>query len=182
MMQSLLAERFKLKVHNETRESKLYYLVQIAPGKLGSFIRMHPADDPTCDNADARTKFQTYKGDGYPPLCGTVVTTQWQSQGKDTKYVMGIAGRNVSVATLSASLLTAGDTGLEHAVVDKTGITGNVDFTLQLGYDEMESTNTPNTAPNVLQELKDQLGMKLRNDKGSINIYVVDHVEHLTDN
>ena len=172
MVRSLLADRFALKVHNETRESKLYALVLNTPGKLGPNIRIHPADDATCattttDTAGLRLKFKTYNGEGYPPLCGSVVNTQWQRQGTDTKYVMGIAGRNIPMATLAAAIVNAGDTGLEHAVVvDKTGITSNVDFTLNLGYDEMESTFTPNTGPYLLQNLRDQLGMKLRTGKG----------------
>lgn len=182
MVRSMLEDRFKLKVHNENRESKIYSLVQIAPGKLGPSMRMHPADDTTCDNDYANSKRQPFTPDGFPRICGTVVTTQWQNKATDTKFVMGIAGRNIPMEKLAAALLVAGDTGLDHAIIDKTGITGNVDFTLNLGYDEMESTNTPNTAPYFLQELKDQLGMKLRADKGTVNIYVVDHVEHLSDN
>ena len=183
MMQSLLADRFKLKVHNETRESKTYALIPAAPGKLGPNIRMHPAGDESCNSPEALRKSPVLMPDGHPALCGTVALLPWRYQ-PDTKGAMTIGGRNVPMSLIAAALVApyTGDTGLEHAVVDKTGITGNVDFTLQLGYDEMEPTNTPNTAPLFLQELKDQLGMKLRNDKGTINVYVVDHVEHLSEN
>ena len=48
MMQSLLADRFKLKVHYETRVVPLYVLVLAKPGKLGPQLRLHRADDPVC--------------------------------------------------------------------------------------------------------------------------------------
>ena len=39
MMQSLLADRFKLAVHTETNEGPIYALVLATPGKLGPYLK-----------------------------------------------------------------------------------------------------------------------------------------------
>ncbi|SEB95326.1 soil-associated protein, TIGR03435 family [Terriglobus roseus] len=184
MMRSLLEERFRLKVHNETREAKVYDLLLASPGKLGRTLRLHPVDDKTCDGSDSKQQSSKLMPDGYPAICGAISELPWGGKPTETRYSMGLGGRNVPVSLLAAALTApyTGDTGLDHAVIDTTGIAGNVDFTLRLGYDEIESTNTPDTAPLFAQELRDQLGMKLKADKGTINVYVVDHVEHLIEN
>src|SRR5258708_16168856 len=46
MMQSLLAERFKLAVHYETRQIPMYALLLDIPGKLGPLLQQHPSDSP----------------------------------------------------------------------------------------------------------------------------------------
>jgi uncharacterized protein (TIGR03435 family) len=54
MMQSLLADRFQLKVHYETRVVPLYVLVLAKPGKFGPRLRLHQADDPYAPNLRPR--------------------------------------------------------------------------------------------------------------------------------
>lgn len=50
MMQSLLADRFQLKMHFETHEMPVYVLVLAKPGKLGP--KLHPHEQgPSCDSA-----------------------------------------------------------------------------------------------------------------------------------
>ena len=51
MMQSLLAERFKLAVHWETREAPVFALVPATAGKLGPQLRQHPASDDCATTA-----------------------------------------------------------------------------------------------------------------------------------
>ena len=46
MMQSLLADRFKLAIHHETRQLPIMALVLDKPGKLGPQLQEHPEDSP----------------------------------------------------------------------------------------------------------------------------------------
>src|SRR5579862_8059107 len=47
MMQSLLADRFKLALHTETKQGPIYALVLVKPGKLGPHLQQH-TDDASC--------------------------------------------------------------------------------------------------------------------------------------
>ena len=71
MMRALLADRFKLAVHTETREVPIYGLVLATPGKLGPQLRMHPADDPVCAaSATAGRGPIPVDAEGFPEFCG----------------------------------------------------------------------------------------------------------------
>jgi uncharacterized protein (TIGR03435 family) len=48
MMQSLLADRFKLVAHYETQQVPKFGIVLAKPGVLGPKLRMHRVDDPVC--------------------------------------------------------------------------------------------------------------------------------------
>ena len=70
MMQSLLADRFKLTVHYETRVVPLYVLILAKPGKFGPQLRLHRADDPVCAKPAASQNPNEVDADGYPEVCG----------------------------------------------------------------------------------------------------------------
>ena len=54
MMQSLLADRFKLAVHYETRRLPVFALVLARPGRTGPHLQPHP-EDSTCSTALSQT-------------------------------------------------------------------------------------------------------------------------------
>ena len=66
-------------------------------------------------------------------------------------------------------------------VIDKTGLAGNYDLTLQWS---REDSSTPDTdsAPSIFTALPEQLGLKLQPAKGPVETLVVDHVEMPSDN
>src|SRR5579872_634972 len=76
MAQSLLADRFKLAVHHETRQLPVYALVLDKPRKLGPQLQQHP-DDSSCSTAldgagvSAPGSAATVDG-GFPEICGGV--------------------------------------------------------------------------------------------------------------
>ncbi len=63
-------------------------------------------------------------------------------------------------------------TDLKMPILDKTGIAGDFDITVQ--YSHNPDTNS---APSVFTALQDQLGLKLESAKVPVEILVVDHVE-----
>lgn len=71
----------------------------------------------------------------------------------------------------------------ERPVIDRTGLTGNYDFTLAFLPELPPGFNKENLPPEMLERpsifdaLKQQLGLKLEAQKGPVEYYVIDHVE-----
>jgi hypothetical protein len=66
MMRALLAERFGLAIHNETREVPVLALVLAKPGKTGPQLRAH-REEPPCPSDIMQPPVPT--SDGFPLLC-----------------------------------------------------------------------------------------------------------------
>jgi uncharacterized protein (TIGR03435 family) len=68
-------------------------------------------------------------------------------------------------------------------VIDKTGLTGYYDFTLNYmpevpaGFDKSNFPPEMLARPSIFDALRDQLGLKLEAQKGPVTYYVIDHVE-----
>jgi len=63
---------------------------------------------------------------------------------------------------------------LHHPVIDATGLTGNYDIAL---YWDMSGTSNPDAGPTLEAAVQSQLGLKLEQKKGPVDIVVVDHAE-----
>jgi len=95
--------------------------------------------------------------------------------------------RNATMDMLAASL--AGVVGQGRPVIDKTGLSGRFDFTIEWA----PETNSPPPSdaptaapeplgPTPLQALRDQLGLKLESARGRVRILVIDRVERPSEN
>ena len=89
--------------------------------------------------------------------------------------------------SLFASALTAFPFGLDRPILDKTGLTGSFDLTIEFGLDGSIKLNgvdvTPDeSAPTFLEPLKEQLGLKLESTKGPVDTIVIDHIEEPSEN
>jgi uncharacterized protein (TIGR03435 family) len=70
-------------------------------------------------------------------------------------------------------------------VLDRTGLSGNWDFTLTF-QPEMPVRPPPGidppaidpTAPSIFTALQEQLGLKLESTKGPVDVVVIDGIEH----
>lgn len=97
---------------------------------------------------------------------------------------MNLAGsRNTTMALLAASLSTLGRLG--RPVVDRTGIDGRVDFTIE--WVRESPAAQPDALPDVqgpafVDALREQLGLKLEAAKGSMELLVVDRIERPSEN
>ena len=78
MVQSLLADRFKLAVHFETEQMPIFVLTVAKPGKLGPNLRPH-AEGPPCDSADPEFFVcDVYSLEGKTGACSVApVTRRW---------------------------------------------------------------------------------------------------------
>jgi uncharacterized protein (TIGR03435 family) len=95
-----------------------------------------------------------------------------------------VRGQGIAMANLVHLLSQQ----LGRIVVDKTGLTGKYDFTLQWTPDETQgppsgppgigSTPPPESSgPSIFTAIQEQLGLKLESQKGPVEILVIDHAE-----
>jgi uncharacterized protein (TIGR03435 family) len=69
---------------------------------------------------------------------------------------------------------------LDRPVVDKTGLTGNYDFTLRFA-PAMEATSDSQD-PSIFTAVQEQLGLTLELSKAPLDVLVIDHLEKPTEN
>jgi bla regulator protein blaR1 len=192
MMQSLLADRFKLAVHYETRRLPVFALVLVKPGRTGPQLQPHP-EDSTCSTAPSRSSAgvasaptATVVG-GLPIVCGSIEGMPSTPSGR-----LRAGARGVPVGLLASTLAQMGN--LDRAVLDRTGLSGNFDFTFEWT-PQLHGPGTPQevvpvatsahsgqAGPTFQQDLQEQLGLNLEPQEGPVEVLVIDHIEKPTEN
>jgi uncharacterized protein (TIGR03435 family) len=161
MVQTLLAERFKLRTHRETQDLPVYALkVARADGRLGP--KMQPA---TFDCAGARSRGESPPPPaGDRPVCG--------AQANPGRLMVG----GYAIADFARNL--AGFAG--RPIVDRTGLTGTYNFELIWTPDEapppgiaLPAWYDPN-GPSLVTAVQEQLGLKLEATTGPVEVLVID--------
>ncbi len=171
MVMTLLSDRFKMRVHRESREAPVFALMVVKPGRLGPKLKPHPADDPGCTKVPLAEPY----GNAYPAVCGgsTMIAPS-------TPGLTAIGGQNVTIANIAIGLSNA-QNNVERRVVDETGLSGGFDFSLEWMPEETgaSAAETPADAVGAtfFEALKDQLGLKLVPQKGMVDVLVVDGIE-----
>ena len=66
---------------------------------------------------------------------------------------------------------------VNRLVVDKTGLTGSYDVTMDWAHDEREGSADTPAGPTVFTALEEQLGLKLESVKGPVPVLVIDGAE-----
>jgi uncharacterized protein (TIGR03435 family) len=159
MMQSLLAARFKLAVHFDMRETAVLELTLVNPGKRGPKLRPH-SEGPPCPAASVASGSVPQVGEVFPPICGNA--SWFKADG-----VALMASRDSTPALLAESIqswgILSGET--DKPVVDKTGLSGTFDYTIEWngrlpgprpsGVDALPPDPTGTT---FLQAVREQLG------------------------
>jgi uncharacterized protein (TIGR03435 family) len=169
---TLMADRFKLQVHRETREMDIYALVMAKPGIPG------PALKPSQTDCAAVIKAGPRAG-GPPPL---------PSSGIVPCSIIGNPGM-IRFGGFPVSQLTTMLGGLSgRMVVDRTELKGNWEFELRFAAEQRgqppPGANAPPAdpdAPSIFTALQEQLGLKLESTKGPVEVVVIDSVEHATE-
>ncbi len=176
MMQSLLADRFKLTTHEEAQEKPVYELMLDKPGKLGPQITMRPAG-VACSGAAPLTLPNSLpaalaKRMSLPVACGN---SPRSLPTEEPGAVSWVVGRDVTAAQL-AGLLSVSDMS-NRPVIDKTGITGRFDFVLYWQLAGSIDAQPELSAPPFIDALNDQLGLKLAPSTGAVDTFAIDHIE-----
>lgn len=187
MMQSLLADRFKLAVRYETRVLPVYELVLAKPGQFGPQLRLHRAADPVCTSTESGTAaspvdYQHLKVDqqGFPLVCGGPFSMVPSSAGR-----MKSGGRDVPLTRFAAVMTGVGV--VDRPMVDRTGIEASIDYVLE--WEKVPANSGPGvqvetdeSALTFRGALKTQLGIKMVSDKEPVQVFQIDHIEHPTPN
>jgi uncharacterized protein (TIGR03435 family) len=189
MLQGLLADRFKLKAHTETRDLPIYALVLArGDGKLGA--KLKPSTD-TCPDYKVQQQ-QQLEALAKGGLQGLAATMAKPGETKPcsistlptTPGSIGMKATGQSLALLSLLLKQL----VGRPVVDKTGLNGLYDFELTIDlqtlmrlYAEL-GVNVPTPqglpeGPSLMTVLQEDLGLKLDSQRAPGEVLVIDSAE-----
>ncbi len=178
MLQTLLADRFKLALHRETREIPVFNLTAVKGGP-----KLPAAKEAECMSFAPGEMPRAVPG---KVDCGYVSGPFMAA----TPGLLNIRGGKVHIADLVRELTSV----LDRPVLDKTGFTGEFDLNLSFRADEAlqgsgfwpgdPSTRPPAdpNLPNIFAAMEEQLGLKIVAGKGPVEVLVVDHAERPTAN
>ncbi len=168
MLQALLADRFKLTLHRDTKEHAVYALVQAKSGP-----KLKPAEVPT---GEAKP--------GAPPRNAMMMMIE-----DGTAH---LKAPSASMSTLAEMLSRFS----ERPVVDNTGIKGQYDFDLAFspetlahmpggmrgpmhppGGGEHGAIETPSEPAGSIFDSVQKYGLKMEPKKAAMEMLIVDHIE-----
>lgn len=182
MIRSLLAERFKLVVHTETKDEPIYGLVLArSDGKLGPQLKKSETD---CDAQMAAMRGRG-PGRGLPPPGPPAPGDPMPCGIRIGPGNMAVGGMSLAQFANSLGMFTG------RVVLDRTGLAGPYDFTLKWTPDQMPRPGggdqpiggfdiDPN-GPSLFTAVQEQLGLKLDSQRGPVEMLVIDRAEKPTD-
>lgn len=179
LLRQLLADRFKLATHAETRELPIYRLVLSRRDRaLGPKLK---ASGPDCapitppagvplpppPPPGAAGVFLGVSGDA-PLRCGTMMIPG------------GMSARTITMPAFGNVLSYE----VDRPVVDATGLGGAFDLDLTYTPDLRAAAGAPpaSSAPSLFTALEEQLGLKLEAARGPVDVVVIDRAERPADN
>jgi uncharacterized protein (TIGR03435 family) len=173
MMRTLMADRFALAAHAETREMPTYTLAAVPNQPLR--LRRSVVDEAACQRrreAIQRREPVPPPVPGAPPICGTART---------------IPGTITAVGGSMPSLASTLGQFVNRSVVDRTGLSGLFDFELKWTPDtppvvppDAPPLNIDPNGPSIFTALQEQLGLKLESTRGPVDVVVIDRVQRPT--
>jgi uncharacterized protein (TIGR03435 family) len=179
MLRALLEDRFKLKIHSETREVPVYALTAAKGG-----AKLQAAREGSCNPLD-------FDRPPAPPVPGQPLFICTLSRITPDAYEI----RGVTIAQFAVDLSRR----LDRDIIDKTGIVGKFDIRVALtpGLAQLffippppppggaaappppapSNSTDPSDVFDATQTLVEKLGLKLESAKGPGRFLVIDHVE-----
>jgi uncharacterized protein (TIGR03435 family) len=159
MMRSLLAERFKLKYHIESREFPIYALTVAKGGP-----KLKNGEDGLCAEEIKAGK-----------TCGDIIFPPF-----------GAGIYNMPIGAFIGGLAR---TLQDRPIVDKTGLTGKYDVTVRWMPDGMKPEDLEKIPKeqrpedlSLFQAMEKQAGLKLEATKGPVQVVVVDSISKPSEN
>jgi uncharacterized protein (TIGR03435 family) len=169
MLQTLLADRFKLVLRREAREMAIYSLVIArSDGRIDKALL--PVDCKA-----SRTESMAVVRKAVAATCSALLLGQpggmvtYQSEGVDLKELANMLSRRVG-----------------RPVINQTGLTGEFRFELSwlqnLPASQAADRAAANDGPSLFTALQEQLGLKLESSRGPVEVLVIESVERPTPN
>jgi uncharacterized protein (TIGR03435 family) len=158
-VQALLADRFKVLLHHETKNMPVL-LLTVAKGGL-KFGKTAAVPEP---------------GDAYPVPPGLMMRVS----GAQWILTSNEAPLSVLVSALSGQPEVSG-----RILLDQTGLTGKYTFTLQWERQNLSGGPGPvsdTAGSSLFTALQQQLGLRLESAKAPVDVLVIDHVEEPSPN
>jgi uncharacterized protein (TIGR03435 family) len=160
MLQALLADRFQLKAHWETKQLAIYALVVAKNGP-----KFHATEAPPASPNPA--------GSSSNPELSTRETC---TPNPDSCKVIAVSQSMEFLRRIVSDIV-------QTPVLDKTGLSGNYDFTLQWNPRPLSTTAAdPTQTPSIFTMLQEQLGLKLESTRGPVEVLVIDSAEKPSEN
>jgi uncharacterized protein (TIGR03435 family) len=202
MLRALLADRFKLAIHTETKDLPIYNLV-IAKSGL-KMQESKPEDPATKDSKDSALNNAVNQAKS---ANGPVAFSNSGAPGKSISIGPGGGGTVSFSSTRGGGMRSSSGKGVPidnllntltgavgRPVIDKTGLTGKYDYKLEYAADNPQASapggdstgaaapDSEPSGPNIFTAVQEQLGLKLESGKGPVAIYMIDHVEKPSEN
>ncbi|MGH9237707.1 MAG: M56 family metallopeptidase [Vicinamibacterales bacterium] len=169
MLQTLLADRFQFRMHRETRELPAYVLTvarggsKLTRSKDGGCVDRSPANRNSLPDSEKR------------PNCGNNLLTGRINPPNMTWSAVRIDTRGIAEALAGY---------FRRPVVDRTGLTGFFDIQIDLPplSPATSPDGGPDSGPSVFTVLQEQLGLRVEEGRGPVEVLVVDRLERPIEN
>lgn len=152
MLQNLVADRFGMAVHRETRDMALFEISVEKSGKLGPGLTPHVEGGPAIG----------MKGMP-PPAPGALLV----NMGPGRREVFARKQPMSNLVTLLAA-------EFGRPVIDKTGLAGDYDYVLEYVPEGTGPAPAASDVPSLQSAVRDQLGLRLEAARGPLEVLVVD--------
>jgi uncharacterized protein (TIGR03435 family) len=163
MLRALLEDRFKLRVHRETRRMPVYALTVVREGRLGPNLR------PSKFNCQAYLAQRRAGGSAPEPVDANGNGWCLYPGYVDTSRTVS----NQRFAGPVSLLMQRVQFSVDRPIVDSTGLSGNLEWVLTFGW----GADPPADVPSIFTALQDQLGLKLEARQAPVEVLVIDSVE-----
>jgi uncharacterized protein (TIGR03435 family) len=181
-LQTLLKEKFNLKLHRAMKELPIYSLIVAKSG-----LKLRRSKEESCAHFEWN-RYPLPPGKRPSNYCGAVET------GPNIRLNHTLNAVGMSIAGIPGSspgLITVLSDEVGRTIIDKTGLTGLFDIHLEWnreatarllnsGVQDGSSKSTSSTDagnPSIFAAIQDQLGLKFQLDNGPVEILVIDHAE-----
>ena len=172
MLQTLLAERFQLRLHRETRELPAYVLT-VARG--GAKLTRSKEGDCAAPRPDGAPIPSLAPGETRLPSCGNNNLSSRSNPPNITWTAVG-----VNMASVTGALATF----FRRPVVDRTGLTGAFNIKLDLPPVQPAASDggAPDPGASVFTVLQEELGLRVEEGRGPVEVLVVESIQRPTEN